>query len=103
MNVTTNDFQVEVLTVLGELKAEQAATTAEVRNIVARLDKLNGTVARHTEEIGRLQLESARRQGSEAAVSTWTARLWPMIYACLGAGVSLVLQHGPAALAAIRH
>lgn len=44
-----SEFRDKVLTVLGEL-------TNETRNLVGRLDKLNGTVARHETELGEIRV-----------------------------------------------
>jgi anti-sigma-K factor RskA len=116
--MSERDFYREVLTALGEMKAEQAETTAEVKNIVARLDKLNGTVARHEERMNEIQIEVAERRhqcpiaeglekrirpvedfvtGESAARKTssaWLKWMWPLIWAGAGAVAVLILRHG---------
>ncbi len=101
--MSERDFHDAVLTALGELKAEQAATRTEVKNIVARLDKLNGTVARHEEAIGKLQLEQARREGGDASSKSWSDRLRPVAWAGCGAFVLLVLLHSREVVRAFWH
>lgn len=88
-----SDFEREVLEHLAELRAGQAETKAEVKAIVARLDRLNGSVARHQEAIAALQLDKARREGEEASSNTWLDRLWPFIYAAARIAGFLVLTH----------
>lgn len=62
--MSERDVQHEVLTALGELKAEQASVTTEVRNIVSRHDKLNGTVGRHEQRMNGMQIEVAERRNN---------------------------------------
>jgi hypothetical protein len=50
--MSEQDRHIEILNALADLKAEQASTTTEVKNIVGRLDKLNGTGGRHEKEFG---------------------------------------------------
>jgi hypothetical protein len=59
--MTIDDFHDKVLSELSDLKGGQSATTAELRNVVARQDKVNGSVARHEEKLGMLQLELSNR------------------------------------------
>lgn len=88
--MSDHDFHQLVLDRLADLKAEQAATTEAVRNIVARLDKLNGSVARHEQEL-------AERRGAEKATAKWSTHLIPIVrYAAgvvLAAVAVLALNH----------
>jgi hypothetical protein len=52
-----DDFHDKVLSSLADLQISQAETTNELRNVVARQDKANGSVGRHEEKLGKLQLE----------------------------------------------
>ncbi|HZP17098.1 MAG TPA: hypothetical protein VFB00_03975 [Terriglobales bacterium] len=115
--MSEQDFHDQVLTALGEMKAQLVAATAESKAIVARLDKLNGSVARHQEQIGQMQVEIAERRHScplvdhveeqlvpikewvaarkaaQSVSKSWLDRLWPFIWAASGAFVLLVLLH----------
>jgi hypothetical protein len=115
--MSERDFQLQVLEALGELKAELLETKAEVRNVVQRQDKANGSVARHQADIGRLQIELAERRLSCPLVDSvkgrvdivedfvtadkavknrdkgWLDRLWPMIYAAAGVTVYVAALH----------
>jgi hypothetical protein len=99
--MSTSDFQYQVLAALGELKAEQAGTRAEVQAIVARLDKLNGTVARHERDLGQLKLDQARRQGEEKTSAKWIEWAKPAIWGIAGVLAVLALQHSEAVLKAV--
>ena len=57
------------------MKAEQTATTIEVKGIVARLDKLNCTVARHEREFGELRVHVAQRDSQCPVVETVESRV----------------------------
>jgi len=59
-------FREAVLTGLTELKTETA-------NIVARLDKLNGSVARHESDLGALKVADAKHEAVLASVATLQA------------------------------
>ncbi len=88
--MSDRDFQMEVLDRLAELKAEQAETRTEVKNIVARLDTLNGKVLKH-------EVELAERRGAEKAESRWTDHLIPVMRYAVGITLAvvavLVLNH----------
>jgi hypothetical protein len=59
--VSENDFHDQVLAALSDLKVSQAETTVELKGVVARLDRVNGSVGRHEDKLGMLQLELANR------------------------------------------
>jgi hypothetical protein len=91
--VATNDFQSQVLEKLSALTVHQAELTSEVRNIVQRLDRLNGSVARHEEALNTLKLTEANRTGREQASGTWLKNLAPAGWSIIGAIIVLFLQH----------
>jgi hypothetical protein len=59
--MTIDDFHDRVLTALGDLKAGQGILETEMKNVVQKQIQANGSVARHEEKIGMLQLELANR------------------------------------------
>ena len=56
-----DEFQRYVMDSLRDLNTGQAATTAELKGVVTRLDKVNGSVGRHEDKLGLLQLELSER------------------------------------------
>ena len=64
-----------------------------MKAIVERLDKLNGSVARHAEKISVLEKAEARREGAESSSTRWIERLMPAIWAACGAFAVLVLSN----------
>lgn len=99
-----------ILEGIGELRTDLVANTVETKNIVARLDKQNGTVTRHEEMLGKilvrlaereksctllvpLQAYVAKEEGKALANSTWFNRLQPVIYALIGIIGTLILIH----------
>src|SRR5581483_1517178 len=102
-------------------------TRTEVRNIVARLDRLNGTVARHEKELREQEVHLASRQSdcplvdavkvrirpledfvtseraAEKTSKTWMDRMWPLIWAAAGMFGFLVLEHAPQLAKALFH
>jgi hypothetical protein len=97
-------------------------TKAEVKTIVARLDRVNGSVARHKKESREHDQHIAARSGNcplvdqvehrlrpvedfitaeKAAAGinkTWMDRLWPFIWAACGILGLVVLQNAAALL-----
>lgn len=100
--MSDQDFFVEVLDRLSELNACQAETRAEVRAIVQRLDKLNGTVAQHQREIGQIRLAQAEEKGAEETSAKWWETIKPIAWLAAGMLGVLVLQHAEAMLAFLR-
>ena len=106
-------FEKEVLSHLIELKTVQAETTVEVKNIVARLDKLNGTVARHEEKIGAQTVDLLQHVNAcpmrdrlsevESFISAqkattdndkdWKSKLHPALWMAISAVIVLVMLH----------
>lgn len=99
-----------ILEGLGNLRAEIAANTVETKNVVARLDKQNGTVTRHEEKLGEILIRLAERekscpllvpmqdyvakqQGRDSASSVWVNRLLPLVYTVAGGFGTLSIQH----------
>ena len=115
--MSERDFQAEVLTSLGELKAEQTGTRVELTAIKDHLGRLNSKVATHELKVGEMQIELAERRNqcplidvleartrtvedfvtaekaSSKISSTWMSRLWPFIWAAAGAVGLLILLH----------
>jgi len=99
-----------ILERLGELRVVVAENTIETRNLVARLDKQNGTVTRHEKTLGEILVRLAeresscpllapvqeyvsRQQGRDSANNTWFTRLLPLVYALAGAFGTILLFH----------
>ena len=115
--MSERDFQAEVLNALGELKAEQAGTRAEVAAVKDHLARLNGRVVEQEKRTGEIQIELAERRNkcpiadaledrirpvedfivaeraAEKTSATWLKWLWPIIWAAIGAFALLVLLH----------
>jgi septal ring factor EnvC (AmiA/AmiB activator) len=111
------DFQAEVLTALGELKAEQTGTRVELAAVKDHLARLNGRVADHERRLGELQIELAERRNqcplvdvldartrtvedfvtaekaSSKTSSAWMKWMWPVIWVAAGAFGLLILLH----------
>jgi len=101
-------FREAVLTGIAELKTGHT-------NIVDRLDKLNGSVARHEGDLNSLKVADARHEGLTANVSTLMADVEKLktaetktttqidmatttgkaIWGAVGGTVILLLQHAP--------
>lgn len=120
--MSDRDFQTEVLNSLGELKAEQAGTRAEVTAVKDHLARLNGRVADHERRLGEMQIELAERRhqcpiadglekrirpvedfvtgerAAEKTNSSWMKWMWPFIWAAAGAFVLLILLHAASLL-----
>ena len=112
-----HDFYTQVLTALGELKAEQSATRVELAGVKEHLGRLNGKVADHERRLGEMLIEVAERRNQcplvdsvegrlrpveefitttkaqEKANDHWLSRLWPFIWAGAGAIAMLLLSH----------
>jgi hypothetical protein len=90
-----------ILECLGDLRAEVASNTVETKNVVARLDKQNGTVIKHEEKLGAILIRLAERelncpllapvqayvaqqQGKDSESSVWVTRLLPLVYTLAG-------------------
>ena len=111
------DFQREMLDQLRDLAVGQASIGTDVAAMKEHLSKLNGKVAAHELQVGKMQVELAERRhqcpladaledrirpvedfitaekASEKTSSTWMKWLWPLIWAGAGAFALLVLLH----------
>jgi hypothetical protein len=67
---------------------------------VQRLDRLNGSVARHEADLNAVKIDQARREGADANSGRWFENLKPAIWTVLGVIGVLVLEHGHALVAA---
>jgi len=80
---------------IGELKGD-------VRVINARLDKLNGSAARHEQALSETKVALAAHtsadEGKENSNQTWADRLMPGMWMVAGTLVSLALLHGASVL-----
>ena len=61
------DYHDQILAALQDLNVSQAEVTAELRGVVSRLDKVNGSVDRHEDKLSMLQLELANRAATVKA------------------------------------
>jgi len=110
MPLREHEFQVEVIRGLTELKAE-------MRAITERLDRLNGSVARHEKRLGEAEInltshagtcplharvgaiecdmasERSENRATEKATTVWHRRLAPVVYLALAFFAGLVLSH----------
>src|ERR1017187_1991907 len=68
--MSETNLQQEILDSLQDLKVSHAEVAAELKGIVARLDKVNGSVGRHEDKLGLLQLELANRAAIVKAALT---------------------------------
>ncbi len=124
--MSDRDFQNTVLSALAG-QVEQVELKTEMRNVVARLDKLNGKVADHEARLGQMQIELAERrnqcplvdaielrirpvedfitaeQASKKTNRHWMEKVWPVIW--VGAGVFgfLILEHAQGLLQSFFH
>lgn len=95
-------FRQHVFTALGEIKEKTSA-------VVDRLDKLNGSVARHQGEIVELkQAEAVRKavegerekqeEAREKQAGKWWDAIKPFVYGLVLALLTLLAMNGPALL-----
>jgi septal ring factor EnvC (AmiA/AmiB activator) len=125
--MSDHDFQSTVLTALADLKTEQAETRTEVKNIVSRLDRLNGKVADHEARIGQMQIELAERRKQcplvdaveirirpleealaveravEQNTKNWMDHIWPIVWIAAGVFGLLILEHAAEIKKALFH
>jgi hypothetical protein len=88
--MSERDFQATVLEHLVALQRETAEQTGEMKNIVSRLDRLNGSVAKHEAQIGALMAERAERRAVSTYQEKWKEHLKPVIvYLVIGLGILL--------------
>jgi hypothetical protein len=92
--MSERDFQHEVLTKLGDLHAAQGETAANLGAVVQRLDRLNGSVARHEGSINDLKLDQAHKAGAKELSNSILTAAKPAVWTVLGIVVMWVLQHG---------
>lgn len=83
-----NELNNDILLQLGKMSATLDA-------ILARLDKINGSVARHEEEIGSLKMSASIEQGIRKGRSSVFESLKPAIYVIAGALALTILENGP--------
>jgi hypothetical protein len=88
-------FQLQVVEDLAELKTE-------TKNIVSRLDRLNGSVARHEADLGEMKLQAAADKASTAVTRRWIEFARPAIWSVLGGLLMLALQHADKLIAAFK-
>ena len=110
---------------LRDLQVKQAETTAELKGVVARLDKVNGNIAHLQEESNKHSIELAERRLAcpllvpvaarldiveDFIVTTramtisnkhWLDRMWPFIYAASGIAVYMLAMHADQLLKAM--
>ena len=92
-------FREYVRTALDEIKKQGGQHEGELKNVVFRLDTLNGSVARHEAAIGDLRMKQSVDEASDDArreVSReWWNRMKPIVYLVLGWVLALLMKNGP--------
>jgi hypothetical protein len=115
--MSEHDFQIEMLNQLRDLSVGQSAIATDMAAVKEHLVRLNGSVARHEERIGQMQIELAERRNqcplvdmlevrirpledhvvaereSEKTTSSWMKHMWPFIWVASGAFGLLILLH----------
>jgi hypothetical protein len=80
----------------GEIKSAIEVMTVKIDGINERLDKLNGAVARHEDQIGTLKTSDAVRSAvtvaTERQAATWYDRLKPVLGPVGGAALALIAR-----------
>lgn len=125
--MSDHELQSLIITKLSDLATGQGEISTDMRAVKEHLAKLNGKVAAHEREIGEIKIHFAERDNqcplvekvegrlrtvedfvtadtaSEATSKAWMARLWPFIWAAIGIGGLLVLQHAQYLFKALGH
>lgn len=95
----------EMLEILLAMNAKLASLDTKVEGINERLDKLNGSVARHETRIGSIEKAHNVEDGAKKANSTWMKILWPVLCAIGGGAITVIvrvaLENGPSLLKAL--
>lgn len=81
-------FQASTSRVLGQVESK-------VDGVIARLDKINGSIARNDARIGVLEGKDQARDARDAANRTWRDSLSPVAKLLMAFFVGLVLANAP--------
>jgi hypothetical protein len=66
----------QIFKILGELKEDVGELKAETKGINSRLDRLNGSVARHEKDILEIKLDRAKESGEEKGEERVKKSFW---------------------------
>jgi dynactin complex subunit len=86
----------QMFKMLGELKEDVGELKAETKGINNRLDKLNGSVGRHEEQLIKIRLSEAQECGEKVVKKSILSKFWDIgkvpISLFLGAGCGPIIQ-----------
>jgi hypothetical protein len=91
----------EMAEIVASLDKQSALTTQSIDALVVRLDRLNGSVARHEQQLTENALLRAKEQGRNEGFGKVAIALQPIVYGGLLALAIILLQNAPSILHAI--